>query len=554
MSKYLLVGINSKFSHTNLAIRLLQKYASSDDVKIAEYTINEPKQQVLSGIFEEDADAYFFSCYIWNIEFIKELCSDLKKISKAKIILGGPEVSFNATDVMRDNPWIDACIVGEGEITFSEIIKNNLNFENIKGVVFKNADEIITNPIREQIEDISTIPFPYTREEIKSLDGRLIYYETARGCPFSCSYCMSSTIVGVRYRNLEMVKKELKFFVDNNVKIVKLTDRTFNANPKRVYDIFKYLIDTGGNTTFHFEIAAHILTDEIIELLGTAPKDLFQFEIGVQSTNPDTIRAINRTTDFEKICRAVEKVKALNTIHIHLDLIAGLPFEDFNIFKKSFCDVFKLRPDMLQLGFLKLLHGTKIRAEQIHDYLFSDTPPYEVLENKYISYPEILILKNVEEICDKYYNSGYFKNTIEYIIENSEDAFTVFYDIAQYFKNNGLFNLSHSKDGLFETLAKYLTEQNFDEISLDILKLDYMLSGSNKTPSWSIIQSDESFYKKRFSLIDENPEIFDRFSHIPKKDIIKLVRFEEFAYNLKKSKKEYNIMVFFKDENPKMLN
>ena len=276
MSKYLLVGINSKFSHTNLAIRLLQKYASSDDVKIAEYTINEPKQQVLSGIFEEDADAYFFSCYIWNIEFIKELCSDLKKISKAKIILGGPEVSFNATDVMRDNPWIDACIVGEGEITFSEIIKNNLNFENIKGVVFKNADEIITNPIREQIEDISTIPFPYTREEIKSLDGRLIYYETARGCPFSCSYCMSSTIVGVRYRNLEMVKKELKFFIDNNVKIVKLTDRTFNANPKRVYDIFKYLIDTGGNTTFHFEIAAHILTDEIIDLLATAPKDLFQ--------------------------------------------------------------------------------------------------------------------------------------------------------------------------------------------------------------------------------------------------------------------------------------
>lgn len=554
MSKYLLVGINSKFSHTNLAIRLLQKYANSDEVKITEYTINEPKQQVLSGIFEEAADAYFFSCYIWNIEFIKELCADLRKISKAKIILGGPEVSFNAADVMNENPWIDACIIGEGEITFSEIIKNNLNFENIKGVVFKNHDDIITNPMREQIEDISIIPFPYTSEEIKSLSGRLIYYETARGCPFSCSYCMSSTIVGVRYRNLEMVKKELKFFIDNNVKIVKLTDRTFNANPKRVYEIFKFLINTGGNTTFHFEIAAHILTDEIIELLKTAPKDLFQFEIGVQSTNPDTICAINRTTDFKKICHAVEKVKALKTIHIHLDLIAGLPFEDFNTFKKSFCDVFKLRPDMLQLGFLKLLHGTKIRNELIHDYVFSDTPPYEVLENKYISYPELLTLKDIEEICDKYYNSGYFKNTIEYIIENFKDAFTAFYDIAQYFKNKGLFKISHSKDGLFETLAKYFKEQSFNEISLDILKLDYMLSGSNKTPSWSIIQSDESFYKNRFSLIDENPDIFEKFSHMPKKDIIKLVRFEEFAYNLKTLKKEYNVMVFFKDENPKILN
>lgn len=553
MSKYLLIGINSKFSHTNLAIRLLQKYSASSDAEIVEYTINEPKQQVLSSIFEKKAEAYFFSCYIWNIEYIKELCADLRKITSAKIILGGPEVSFNSKQVMSENPWIDACIVGEGEITFSELTDNNLNFKITDGVIFRENGRIYENPPRKQIEDISTIPFPYTDEEMKSLSGKLIYYESSRGCPFNCSYCMSSTVSGVRYRDLELVKKELKFFIDNNVKIVKLTDRTFNANPKRVYEIFKYLICLRASTTFHFEIAAHILNDETIELLKTAPKNLFQFEIGVQSTNPDTIRAINRTTDFKRVCSAVKKVLALKSIHVHLDLIAGLPFEDFNSFKKSFCDVFSLRPDMLQLGFLKLLHGTKIRDDSEQGYIYSDLPPYEVMGNKYITYSELLILKDVEEITDKFYNSGHFKNILEYIISKYADPFSALLSIAEYFKEKGLFSLSHSKEGLFDILADFLKEKGFEEISLDILKYDYLLTGANKSPSWSLKKSEECFYKKRFALIDKNSEAFSEMSHLTKKEIIKLVRFEEFSYNLKTGKKEYNIMIFPKDSKPAML-
>ncbi len=545
--KYLLVGINSKYSHTNLAIRLLKAYCKDDNVKITEYTINEPKEQVLSRIISENADAIFFSCYIWNIEYIKTLCSDLKKVTNAKIIFGGPEVSFNAKDVMKECPFLDACIIGEGEITFSELIKNNLDFENTYGVIFKNP-EIKENKPRALISDISEIPFPYTEEEIKKLDGKLIYYETARGCPFNCSYCMSSTVKGVRYRDLELVKRELKFFVQNNVKIVKLTDRTFNADIKRFGEILKYLIEIKGNTTFHFEISAHILNDGIFGILEKAPKGLFQFEIGVQSTNEKTICEIKRKTDFEKLKKEVLRIKELGNIHIHLDLIAGLPYEDFESFKKSFNDVFALRPDMLQLGFLKLLHGTKIRSEEEkHQYIYSDFPPYEVLGNKYITYTELLILKNVEDIVDKFYNSGAFLNSLEFLLKGYKSAFDMFYKISEYFKERGLFLMSHSKNALFDILADFAREEKTDEVFFDILKLDFLISGNHRTPKWSLKAFNPEFSKKRFSLIENNPEIFSEFSSLPMKDIIKKVVFEEFSYDVLGSLKREDCILVFKE-------
>lgn len=544
--KYLLIGINSKYSHTNLAIRLLKAYCDCDDVKIREFSINESMSFVMSQIMNEKADALFFSCYIWNIEYIKELCSSLRKITTAKIILGGPEVSFNTKEFMEKYSFTDAVIAGEGEITFSELVKNNLDFKNTDGVVYKDS-EVIQNKPRELISDISEIPFPYTNDEIKSLDGRLIYYETQRGCPFNCSYCMSSTVKGVRFRDLELVKSELKFFIENGVKIVKLTDRTFNSDNKRTLSLLKFLIETGGKTTFHFEISAHILNDEIFNLLKTAPKGLFQFEIGVQSTNPATISEINRKTDFEKLKKEVLRIKELGNIHIHLDLIAGLPFEDFKSFKKSFNDVFALRPDMLQLGFLKLLHGTKIRNDELkHAYIYSDFPPYEVLGNKYISYFELLTLKNIEEITDKYYNSGVFKNSLEFLLTYYNEAFDMFCDIKDYFEEHRLFKMSHSKNGLFDILADFAKSKNIDEAFFDILKLDFCLDNNHKTPEWSLKKFDPDFGKMRFSLIENNPEAFLEFSDMPLKDIIKQVYFEEFSYDVLGDLKKQDCVLIFK--------
>ena len=551
--KYLLIGINSKYSHTNLAIRILRAYAKSPEVSLCEYTINENRADVLSDIYKKGAKALFFSCYIWNIEYIKKLCMELRKITYAKIILGGPEVSFNTEQIMRECPAVDAVIIGEGEETFSELIQNGLDFENTDGVMWR-SESLVKNKSRELI-DINKVVFPYTKEEIKKLKDRLIYYETARGCPFNCSYCMSSTIKGVRYKSLDIVKEELKFFIDNDVKIVKLTDRTFNANPKRAYKILKFLIENAKNTTFHFEIAAHILDDELFSLLEKAPKNLFQFEIGVQSTNPSTISAINRKTDFLKISKEVKRIKALKNIHIHLDLIAGLPYETLDIFKKSFNDVFLLKPDMLQLGFLKLLHGTKIRAEEeSHGYLYSDFPPYEILENSYISYKELTELKRVEDIVDKFYNSGVFLNTVEFLLKKYETPYDMFYDLSRYFDENGLFSMSHSRNGLYEILVRFSQEKGFGDVFLDILKLDLFLSGANRSPEWSPEKHDEVFYKKRFEFIENNPEIFCEFT-IPPKEIIKQVQFEKFSYDvLGDLKKKDTVIVFFKDGRVKELN
>lgn len=542
--KVLLVAVNSKYSHTNLAVRLLKAYSKSHDVEFLEYTINEPKFQVLSDIFKKDADAYFFSCYIWNIEYIKDLASSLSKITNAKIILGGPEVSFNTKDFMQNNPYVDACIIGEGEMTFSTLLNNGLNFKDTKGIVWRD-NEIIENSPQELIPDISEIPFPYTKEELLGLKDRLIYYESSRGCPFNCSYCMSSTIKGVRYRSLELVKQELKLFSDCNIKIVKMVDRTFNADNKRVYEIFKFLIENAKNTTYHFEIAAHILTDEVLELLKSAPKGLFQFEIGVQSTNPETILAINRKTDFKKISYVVSKILSYKNIHIHLDLIAGLPYEDLKTFKKSFNDVFSLHADMLQLGFLKLLHGTKIRDEELlHDYKYLDKPPYEVLANKYIGFNELSELKKVEDMVDKFYNSGDFKKSLDFLIKGYSSAYDLFLDLSEFFTDNKLY----SKSALFDIMFSFGKKQKVKEVFFDLLKFDFIKSGNFRTPSWSLIPYSEELNKKRFKLIEENPDIFAEYSHLPLREIIKLVHFETFKFNILSDFSEGEFIYVFKKD------
>ncbi len=546
--KKLLVAINAKYIHTNLAVRMIEAYAKDPDTQVCEYTINEPKSNVIADIFAKKSDVILFSCYIWNISYIYELCETLKKITNAKIVLGGQEVSFNYQEVLKKHWYIDACIYGEGENTISTLIQNNFVFKDVKGVAYRDG-EIIINPQAEPIEDITCIPFPYTEEDIKKLNGRLLYYETARGCPFNCSYCMSSTFKGVRYRDIEVVKHELMFFIHNRVKIVKVVDRTFNADPQRAYEIFKFLIENPGETTFHFEIAAHILDDKTIELLKKAPKGLMQFEIGVQTTNPDTVSAINRITSFDKVSNAVLKILADDNIHVHLDLIAGLPYESLESFKNSFNDVFVLRPHVLQLGFLKMLYGTKIRHEQEkHGYKYISYPPYEVLSNDYMSFSDLLELKDVEDVLEKYYNSGIFKHSIDFMVDKAQTPYDLFKELATYFRQNGFFDISHSRNGLFEILVEFAKEKEFDEEIFDLLKFDYLKSGANSTPKWSILEYNQELNKKRFEIIEQNPHVFSEFDGQSMKDIIKQVHFEEFCYDVCTDMKKNKCIVVFKKD------
>ena len=388
--KILLTSLNAKFIHSNLAIRYLKGYCeaySSADVAIREFTINDQIEKILASIYLEEPDVIGFSCYIWNIEETLKLASSIKQvIPRCKIILGGPEVSYDSREFMAKFPYIDFIMYGEGEETFRhfvETLENRSDFSSVNGLVYRDGGRVIQNPPRSNMEDLDIIPFPY-RDGLLGLENKIVYYETSRGCPFNCQYCLSSTIDGVRYFSLERVLDEIDFFIDRKVPQVKLVDRTFNCHPKRAKAIIEHIIRREGNTNFHFEIAAHIMDRDMLELLRKAPPGLFQLEIGVQSTNEHTLDSIQRKTDIGKIYQVVEKLHTPRNIHIHLDLIAGLPYEDYDSFADSFDDVYSMQPDNLQLGFLKLLKGSSIRQEASeHGYRYTTYAPYEVLGNKY---------------------------------------------------------------------------------------------------------------------------------------------------------------------------
>ena len=473
--KILLAACNAKYIHSNLAVYDLQAYAAkyADHIILKEYTINQQKDDIMRDIYLEHPDVVCVSCYIWNISFVKELMADLTKIlPDADFWAGGPEVSYDAEKFLAENPEFTGVMVGEGEETFLElsghyIEQSPADLKDITGVCYRDGEKIVHNGWR-QIMDLSSIPFIY--KDLADFKNRIIYYESSRGCPFSCSYCLSSIDKKLRFRDTEMVKKELQFFIDNKVPQVKFVDRTFNCKHDHAMAIWKYINEhDNGVTNFHFEISADLLREEELQEMSTMRPGLIQLEIGVQSTNPDTIKAIHRTMDFEKLKGIVNRIHSFGNIHQHLDLIAGLPYEDYKSFENSFNDVYALKPQQLQLGFLKVLKGSHMMEMcQEYEIVYKTREPYEVLSTKWLDYDHVLKLKNVENMVEVYYNSGQFQNTLEYLEGFFPDAFSIYEGLGRFYMEKGYGDVSHTRMRRYEILLEFL--ENVPEISMDKVK------------------------------------------------------------------------------------
>ena len=473
--KILLVACNAKYIHSNLAVYDLQAYASdyADHIVLKEYTINQQKDDIMRDIYLEHPDVVCVSCYIWNLSFVKELMADLIKILPgADFWAGGPEVSYDAEKFLTENSEFKGVMVGEGEETFKELAgyyveKNPQDLKDMTGICYRDKDQIIHNGWR-QIMDLSSIPFIY--KDLSEFKNRIIYYESSRGCPFSCSYCLSSIDKKLRFRDTETVKKELQFFIDNKVPQVKFVDRTFNCKHDHAMAIWKYINEhDNGVTNFHFEISADLLREEELQEMSTMRPGLIQLEIGVQSTNPDTIKAIHRTMDFEKLKGIVDRIHSFGNIHQHLDLIAGLPYEDYDSFRHSFNDVYALKPQQLQLGFLKVLKGSHM-MEMCREYgiVYKTQEPYEVLSTKWLDYDHVLKLKTVENMVEVYYNSGQFQNTLEYLENFFPDAFSIYERLGSFYMEKGYGDVSHTRMRRYEILLEFL--EDMPEISVDQVK------------------------------------------------------------------------------------
>lgn len=473
--KILLVACNAKYIHSNLAVYDLQAYASdyADHIVLKEYTINQQKDDIMRDIYLEHPEVVCVSCYIWNLSFVKELMADLIKILPgADFWAGGPEVSYDAEKFLTENSEFKGVMVGEGEETFKELAgyyveKNPQDLKDMTGICYRDGDQIIHNGWR-QIMDLSSIPFIY--KDLSEFKNRIIYYESSRGCPFSCSYCLSSIDKKLRFRDTETVKKELQFFIDNKVPQVKFVDRTFNCKHDHAMAIWKYINEhDNGVTNFHFEISADLLREEELQEMSTMRPGLIQLEIGVQSTNPDTIKAIHRTMDFEKLKGIVDRIHSFGNIHQHLDLIAGLPYEDYDSFRHSFNDVYALKPQQLQLGFLKVLKGSHM-MEMCREYgiVYKTQEPYEVLSTKWLDYDHVLKLKTVENMVEVYYNSGQFQNTLEYLENFFQDAFSIYERLGSFYMEKGYGDVSHTRMRRYEILLEFL--EDVPEISIDQVK------------------------------------------------------------------------------------
>lgn len=483
--KVILAAVNSKYIHSNLAVRYLKNYTKDLNYEciLQEYSINDRVERIVQNIMKEKPDMVGFSCYIWNMEYVLRVSKLLKLIDKnITIFFGGPEVSYEeASYVEKDN--CDYIIVGEGEETYNEFIEcilNNRQIIDVKGLYFKDKGKVIYTGKRELME-MDKIVFPYDRDE--DLKNKIVYYEASRGCPFNCKYCLSSTVHGVRFLNLERVKSELKYFIDNKVNLVKFVDRTFNCDHTFAYSIWKFLIEEEGETTFHFEISADLLTKDEIELLSEAPKNRFQFEVGVQSTNNQVLKNINRTANFEDIKEKVCELLKIKNIHQHLDLIIGLPEEDFSSFEKSFNDLYSIEPEQIQLGFLKLLKGSSMREEADKwGIVYSPFPPYEILKTNHLSYEELIKLKMVEEMVDRYYNSGNFNLSIKYLLSKFDKPFDLYYSLSQFYYLKGYFDRNISFVDYYRVLIYYNESiLNSDSFVLkEIVKYEFLYHTKKK--------------------------------------------------------------------------
>ena len=504
--KILLAACNAKYIHSNLAVYNLKSCSGeySSRVVVKEYTINQIRDDILKDIYLEQPDVVCFSCYIWNISFVRELVPDLKKIlPQVELWAGGPEVSYDAVEFLKKNPAFFGVMVGEGEETFHELAgyyieRKPETLSEIRGVAFRDENkgrDIVHTGWRE-LMDLSKVPFAYSN--LTEFKNRIIYYESSRGCPFSCSYCLSSIDKKLRFRDIELVKKELQFFIDNKVPQVKFVDRTFNCKHDHAMEIWRYITEhDNGITNFHFEISADLLRAEELALMKTMRPGLIQLEIGVQSTNPQTIKAIRRTMDFEKLKGIVEQIHSFGNIHQHLDLIAGLPYEGYDSFHKSFCDVYALRPEQFQLGFLKVLKGSHM-MEMTGEYqiLYKDREPYEVLSTAWLTYGEILRLKMVESMVEVYYNSGQFKNTLVFLEKYFDDPFRMYEALGRFYEKKGYSEISHSRMRRYEILMEFAGEQKEipSEALSDVMLLDlYLRENLKSRPSFA---SDQKPYER----------------------------------------------------------
>ena len=480
--KILLTAINAKYIHSNLAVYSLKAYAKEfqDRIEIAEYTINHQKEQILKDIYRRKPDLVAFSCYIWNLDYVEALAADLGKVlPQVPVYAGGPEVSYNAKAFLKRNPAVKGVLAGEGEETFARLCRyycerDGIGGEETKGEALEQIPGLILSEKEGQQKnrssasvtapciDFSEIPFLY--EDLKNFENRIIYYESSRGCPFSCSYCLSSIDKKVRFRNLELVKKELQFFLDHRVPQVKFVDRTFNCNRKRAVAIWQYLLEQdNGITNFHFEISADLLGEEELTILKQFRPGAVQLEIGVQSANPATIKEIRRIMDIERLGEVVAKVKSFGNIHQHLDLIAGLPFEDLNTFKKSFNQVYGMEPDQLQLGFLKVLKGSYMhQCAKEYELLYKTRPNYEVLSTKWLTFEHILYLKSIEEMVELYYNSGQFQATLSWLVKEYESPFDFYGKLAAFFEREGYEKNTPSRMARYQVLLDFI-EKDFLE-------------------------------------------------------------------------------------------
>lgn len=565
--------LNAKYIHTNLAIRYLKAYSEPDfTIEIPEYTIKDPTLSIVTDLLQKNPQIIGFSCYIWNIEETIKVIQMIKKIKPAiLIVLGGPEVSYDVEDWMKRIPELDFIVTGEGEATFKQLlehIEQSLEFDKVPGLAYRKEGTVKVNHHLNKI-DLRELPSPFRfKEDIPNLSKRITYIETSRGCPFSCQFCLSSIEVGVRYFDREKIKEELRYLMDNGAKTIKFLDRTFNISRSYAMDIFQFLIDEHApGTVFQFEITADIMRPEVIQFLNdTAPPGLFRFEIGIQSTNDLTNELVNRKQNFEKLTRTVTMIKEGGKIDQHLDLIAGLPEEDYHSFRKTFNDVFALRPEELQLGFLKMLHGTGVRRDaDKYQYIYMDHPPYEILGNNVLSFEDIIKIKQVEDVLEKYWNDHRMDTTIEYLVSNVfATPFDFFQQFGSYWDQQGWARIGHQLEDLFKRLHQFLSEQKSLELQIieDLMKYDYLRRQKYKPrkPWWNE-RIEKQKRTETYQAILATPEILgsDFASlNVSEKDLYKLTVMEDIHFDLEEylhsgviHKGHYQLLAYFQPENTK---
>lgn len=557
--RILLTAVNAKYIHSNPAVYSLRAYAGERpgrEIRIAEYTINHRREDILADIYRQKPDMIGISCYIWNWTMVSSLLPELPKILPGvEIWLGGPEVSYNPEMLLEQYSMVKGIMVGEGEETFKELIDKETPIEQIAGIVYRGEQIVRTKP--RELTDISKLPFLYGN--LEQFENKIIYYESSRGCPYRCSYCLSSIDKRVRLRNLETVKKELQFFLDHKVKQVKFVDRTFNCNHEHAMEIWRYLLEhDNGVTNFHFEIEGDILSEEELAILSKMRPGLAQMEIGVQTFNPQTLREIRRTTNMDKLCAVVAQIHQSHNIHVHLDLIAGLPYEDFDSFQESFNAVYRMHPEQLQLGFLKVLKGAYMHdMAQEYGLKYLDTPPYEVLSTRWLPYEQVLQLKEVEEMVETYYNSNQFTYTLRLLEQVFESPFALYQALALFYKEQGYFVQVPARGYRYQVLLAFAMTtpmRDKEQLIKEALTYDlYLRENAKSRPDFAPepeTQEEQAAYK-RWQRAFYEKEVEERtylpdYTGYDSRQLAKMTHLELFHYPVW----EENVDIMQRESNP----